>query len=64
MIWGFVFGVGFIASPINAGAIAMVAGFVIVPLVSLVTPKPDKVEVDKMFKDSYSNLHAYPVDAD
>ncbi|HBT94899.1 MAG TPA: sodium:solute symporter, partial [Coriobacteriia bacterium] len=64
MIWGFVFGAGFIASPINAGAIAMLAGLVLVPLVSLVTPKPDKAEVDKMFKDSYANLHEYPVDAD
>ena len=29
----------YIASPINAGAIAMVAGLIAVPLVSLITPK-------------------------
>ena len=34
--------IGYIASPINAGAVAMVAGLVIVPLVSLVTPKLKK----------------------
>jgi SSS family solute:Na+ symporter len=35
----------YIASPINAGAIAMVAGLIIVPVVSLITPgmKSDKV---------------------
>lgn len=34
--------VGYIASPINAGAVAMAAGLVIVPVVSIVTPKlPD-----------------------
>ena len=36
-------------SPINAGVIAMLAGIVIVPVVSLVTPRPDKKEVDEMF---------------
>jgi len=36
-------------SPINCGAIAMLAGLVIVPLVSLVTPKPDKKLVDETF---------------
>ena len=36
-------------SPINCGAFAMLAGLVIVPIVSLVTKKPDKTEVDKMF---------------
>ncbi len=40
----------FIASPINAGAIAMVAGLVVVPVVSLVTPKPNKEVVDKIFE--------------
>lgn len=39
----------FIKSPINAGAIAMVAGLVVVPVVSLVTPKMKKEEVDKYF---------------
>ena len=36
-------------SPINCGAIAMLAGLVIVPVVSLVTPKPDKTLVDNAF---------------
>lgn len=36
-------------SPINCGAIAMMAGLVIVPVVSLVTPKPDKTLVDNAF---------------
>ena len=39
----------FIASPINAGAIAMVAGMIVVPVVSLVTPKMDKKKVDECF---------------
>ena len=39
----------FIASPINAGAIAMVAGLIIVPVVSLITPKMDKKKVDAVF---------------
>ena len=36
-------------SPINCGAFAMVAGLVIVPLVSLVTKKPPKEEIDASF---------------
>ena len=36
-------------SPINSGAIAMLAGLVIVPVVSLITPKQDKAEVDEIF---------------
>ncbi len=40
----------FIASPINAGAIAMIAGLIVVPLVSLVTPKLEKEYVDEIFK--------------
>lgn len=39
----------FIASPINAGAIAMVAGLIIVPIVSLITPKMNKETVDDIF---------------
>ena len=39
----------FIASPINAGAIAMVAGMIIVPVVSLITPKLQKEKVDEIF---------------
>ena len=36
-------------SPINAGAFCMLAGLVIVPVVSLVTPKPDKKLVEDAF---------------
>ncbi len=36
-------------NPINCGAIAMLAGLVIVPVVSLITPKPDKKLVDETF---------------
>ena len=41
--------VPFINNPINAGAISMVAGLVVVPVVSLLTPKPDKAAVDDAF---------------
>ncbi len=37
-------------SPINMGAIAMLGGLIIVPLVSLVTPKPDKKLVEDAFE--------------
>jgi SSS family solute:Na+ symporter len=36
-------------SPINCGAFAMIAGLIIVPVVSLFTPKCDKTAVDGMF---------------
>ncbi len=36
-------------SPINCGVIAMLGGLVIVPVVSLLTPKPDKQLTDNMF---------------
>ena len=36
-------------SPINCGAFAMLAGLVIVPVVSLITKKPDKKLVDESF---------------
>lgn len=36
-------------SPINCGAIAMLAGLIIVPVVSLFTPKPDKALLDRAF---------------
>lgn len=39
----------FIASPINAGAFAMIAGLIIVPLVSLITPKMDSKQIDDIF---------------
>lgn len=58
-VWAsFIVGVGitvsniflkYIASPINAGAIAMVAGLIVVPLVSLVTPKMKEEEVNEIF---------------
>ena len=41
---------GFIASPINAGAIAMIAGLIVVPIVSLITPKMDKKKVEEIFE--------------
>ena len=37
-------------SPINAGAFAMLGGLVVVPLVSFITPKLDKGEIDFSFK--------------
>ena len=37
-------------SPINAGAFCMIAGLIIVPIVSLFTPKPD----DRLVEDAFS----------
>lgn len=58
-VWAsFIWGIGltvlnirfaFFASPINAGAAAMIGGLIIVPIVSLVTPKLDKAAVDEIF---------------
>ncbi len=58
-VWAsYIVGVGFtivniihpiIKSPINAGAATMIAGLIIVPLVSLVTPKPDMAIMDEVF---------------
>lgn len=39
----------FIASPINAGAIAMILGLIIVPVVSMITPKIEQKKVDQIF---------------
>lgn len=39
----------FIESPINAGAIAMAIGLIIVPIVSLITPKMKNEDVDSIF---------------
>ncbi len=39
----------YIASPINAGAIAMIAGLIVVPIVSLFTPKMNKEKVENLF---------------
>ena len=36
-------------SPINAGAFCMLAGLIIVPVVSLLTKKPDKSQVEEVF---------------
>jgi len=47
---GTVFIIPFFSSPINAGVLAMVAGLVIVPLVSLFTKKQDNNTLDEMFK--------------
>lgn len=41
--------IGYIDSPINAGALAMVAGMIIVPVVSLLTPKPSGEQIDRIF---------------
>ncbi len=40
----------FLRSPINSGAIAMLAGFVIVPLVSWVSRSPDRRFTDRLFE--------------
>ncbi|MCM1257690.1 MAG: sodium:solute symporter [Roseburia sp.] len=39
----------YIKSPINAGAIAMIAGLIVVPVVSLFTPKMEREQVDEIF---------------
>lgn len=41
--------IGFIDSPINAGAVAMAAGLVVVPVVSFITPNPDREKIDEIF---------------
>ncbi len=40
---------GLLQSPINAGAFCMIAGLVLVPLVSLITKAPSKDRVDEIF---------------
>ena len=40
-------------SPINAGAFCMLIGLVIVPVISMITPKPDEALVADAFS-SYS----------
>ena len=40
-----------LASPINAGAFAMLFGLIIVPVVSWISPKLDKKVIDKAFAD-------------
>lgn len=41
--------IGYISSPINAGVLAMLVSIVIVPLVSLLTKRPDPEESEKIF---------------
>lgn len=58
-VWAsYIWGVGFtvvnmlfkvIASPINAGAVTMVGGLIIVPIISIITPKMNKGYVDEIF---------------
>jgi len=57
-VWcSFAIGVGFTVlnmftgwmSPINAGALTMIAGLIIVPIVSLITKKPDAAKIDGIF---------------
>lgn len=47
---------GFIASPINCGAIAMLADLIIVPLVSLITPRMDSGKVEHCFAGFYEKV--------
>jgi len=58
-VWAsMLFGVGFnvantfisFTTPSAAGAIAMIASIIIVPVVSLITPRPNAADVDKMFE--------------
>ncbi|MCR5748127.1 MAG: sodium/solute symporter [Lachnospiraceae bacterium] len=46
----------FIQSPINAGAAAMIAGLIIVPVVSFFTPKMEQGEIDFVF-DCFKEKH-------
>lgn len=46
----------FFTSPINAGVLAMVAGLVLVPLVSLITKVSDREMTDEIF-DCYNNTY-------
>lgn len=39
----------YIKSPINAGAFTMILGLVLIPLISLISPKPDKDKIDGIF---------------
>ena len=41
--------IGYISSPINAGVLAMLVSIVIVPLVSLLTKRPDPESSKKIF---------------
>jgi len=39
----------FLQSPVNCGAIAMIGGLILVPIVSFITKKPDAEKVEEMF---------------
>ena len=45
----------YIASPINAGAVSMIVGLIIVPLVSFLTPRMDSQDINSIFS-CYDNL--------
>ena len=49
----------FCGSSINAGMLAMVVGLVLVPVVSMLTKKPDMAKVNAMF-DSYDHKVTVP----
>ena len=49
-------------SPINCGAFTMLAGLIIVPIVSLLTPSPDKAKVDEIF-DSLNRDETFAIPA-
>lgn len=49
-------------SPINCGAFTMLAGLVIVPIVSLLTPKPDQTKVAEIF-DSLNRDETFAIPA-
>ena len=49
MLWRAHFPTLLLQSPINAGAFCMLAGMVLVPIVSLFTPKCDRKRVDELF---------------
>ena len=49
-------------SPINCGAFTMLAGLVIVPIVSLLTPKPDQTKVGEIF-DSLNRDETFAIPA-
>lgn len=70
----FIFGAGFmiynmlfrgtlpalLQSPINAGAFTMLAGLIIVPVVSLITKKPDEQFIEETFK-CYEKKNEVPI---
>ena len=66
-VWAsFIFGVGitvsniflgFIPSPINCGAIAMVGGLIIIPIVSAITPKMNKENMENVFACYNEEVH-------